>query len=61
MLETAIISVCQINNNLSLEEAKNLPEYNGAKTFIFSVAPYIYKDAREKLTFTFKLNNCIIK
>lgn len=49
-------------DNVTLEQAKQMPEYNGTYTNQ-KVISYrkVFKDAREKLTFTIKLNNCIIK
>jgi hypothetical protein len=51
--------------NITSDQSKALPIYDGTNFglifAITSTAVKIYKDAREKLTFTIKANNCIIK
>ena len=49
--------------DLTLDEIKKLPEEPSKWTNQVSLvdSKLLYKDAREKLTFTIKLNNCIIK
>ena len=50
---------------VDFESIKNFPEapfdWNNYKYDIISSTMYLFKDAREKLTFTIKCNNCIIK
>ena len=50
---------------VDFESIKNFPEapfdWNNYKYDIISSSMYLFKDAREKLTFTIKANNCIIK
>jgi hypothetical protein len=49
-------------NKLTNEQVMQLPNYDGTFNVDVSVGTIsIFKDAREKLTFTIKLNNCIIK
>lgn len=51
--------------SVDFESIKNFPEapfdWNNYKYDIISSSMYLFKDAREKLTFTIKANNCIIK
>ena len=56
------ISLVDIND-LTIEQAKKMPLYNGTNYEFNSFIDLIdvYKDAREKLTFTIKAKNCIIK
>lgn len=50
---------------VDFESIKNFPEapfdWDNYKYDIISSSMYLFKDAREKLTFTIKANNCIIK
>lgn len=60
-LTTIFFNLVNIDE-LSVEQSKLMPQYNGNYDIIKSLGvKNIYKDAREKLTFTIKLNNCIIK
>jgi hypothetical protein len=63
--EIYLVSVWIVKiDNLTQEEIKQLPIYNNddkLKYIDLVGSAYIYKDAREKLTFTIKANNCIIK
>lgn len=51
--------------SVDFESIKNFPEapfdWDNYKYDIISSSMYLFKDAREKLTFTIKANNCIIK
>ena len=51
--------------SVDFESIKNFPEapldWNNYRYDIISSTIYLFKDAREKLTFTIKANNCIIK
>ena len=62
-LESTTISLVELLDDLrgNATDGVGLPYYTGAKNVLFSKTLKIYKDAREKLTFTIKLNNCIIK
>lgn len=56
------VSLGTFANKLTKEQAMQLPNYNG--TFNVNItfgSMTVFKDAREKLIFTIKLNNCIIK
>jgi hypothetical protein len=56
------VSLGTFANKLTKEQAMQLPNYNG--TFNVNItfgSMSVFKDAREKLIFTIKLNNCIIK
>lgn len=65
-LEAVNISIVSLNQiEMDYDTADKLPQYYGNYTNLSKNANNryvkLYKDAREKLTFTIKLNNCIIK
>ena len=63
MLESANFSLVKLPQ-LSVDSAMKLPIYDGTYDYEEITLQYketLYKDAREKLTFTIKCNNCIIK
>lgn len=61
--EVSLVNIALVEiENLNSDKAKQLPIYNGSvKDILRFNALAIFKDAREKLTFTIKANNCIIK
>lgn len=62
-VDTISISLVALFSDLNTNgtQGVTLPYYNGEEIELFGALLKVYKDAREKLTFTIRLNNCIIK